>query len=269
MKKTNKLGEMMKAAETLYQMKKPAILVGLSLVGLAMTAYEAYKAGTKIEKIVKEMQDELEITDKDDKVAQREVKLHAAKKAAPHIAKVAIAAGATTMCILGSHNESTKRIAVLSAGYDMAEKALRDLNEKNIEVLGEQKAKVIKDAIAKDKVDALPPTEPAKVVITGNGDVPCVDIYTGGEFLSSQAKIDKAIFELSTDCISYNYVSLNDFRDRLGLDAIPLGNDLGWNANDLVHNMLPITTSAILRNDVPCIAINYDIKIREDYRNLM
>lgn len=68
------------------------------------------------------------------------------------------------------------------------------------------------------------------------------------------------------------YISLNDFYEAIDssqLPKIPMGEDLGWNINDTINGKLPITLSALLTDDnKPCLCIDYDISVRDDFRNL-
>lgn len=249
--------------------KSPAILTGLALVGLGITVYKAYKAGPKIEKILLEKKEDLKDCNSNDKSAKRQVIKEAVKEIVPVAAPVVVMTMATGGCILGAQTISSKRIAVLSAGYAMAERSVKDLNEKMTEILGEKKAKSIKDAIVKDRLAESGPIDEGKIIITGNGDVLCKDIYSGRYFRSNAEKIRQAIAELSADCMSDNYVELNELYGILGIPQIPLGSDFGWNSDDLIRGMLPITISAqVSENGEPCLCLDYDATIRSDFRNL-
>lgn len=65
------------------------------------------------------------------------------------------------------------------------------------------------------------------------------------------------------------YVSLNDFYELIGIPEIPMGNDLGWNVDDCIRGQVPITLTALLTEEqTPCLCVEYDAKLRADYRNL-
>lgn len=264
--------DFMKTAKKVADQKSPAILAGLALVGLAATAISAYKAGPKAKKILKEKRKDMECVRPGDKAAKRAVVMETVKEMVPVMAPTIIMGSATAACIIGSHKESSRRIAVLSAAYSASEKVVKDLNGKMNEMLGESKTKLIKDAIVKDglKEDAKKgvPTD-NQIIITGNGDVLCKDVYTGRYFKSNAQKIGEAINKLSHRVRNEMYVSLNDFYDLLGIPMVPMGEDLGWNVDDCYDGQIPITFTAQLTEDQqPCLCVEYDISVRADFRRL-
>lgn len=258
--------------EMIGEEKSPTIFTALGLAGLGISVYSAYKAGIKIDKIVKEKKEDLKDVDPEDKDTKRQVTKEMAMGIAKEAAPVVVSTFATGFCIISAHKISAKRIAVLSAAYAISEGKLKDLSEKNIEILGEKKARSIKDAVVKDKMKKKDPGCPERrdVYMTGRGDVLCMDLYTGKEFYSSYNKIESAINRLSADVVQENYVSLNDLFEHLELNFRPqMGDDFGWNVEDLVRGMLPITISAQVTDDgLPILCLDYDISPRADYRNL-
>lgn len=247
------------------------ILTTLSLAGLLATAWAAYKSGPKVEKAVKKAKRDMEDVVPDDKEAKRAVIATAAKEIAPAVIPVVVMGGVTTACILGNHKASSRRIAVLSAAYTVSETALRELNGKMNEMLGENKVKSIKDAIVKDGLvkdgkENYPHEN--QIIMTGGGDVLCKDVQTGRYFKCNAEKVKQAINQLSHDILSEMWISLNDFYDLIGLPMVPLGDELGWNVEDCYKGQIPITlTAQLTENQEPCLCLDYDIRIRHDYRN--
>lgn len=268
--KTNKITEFLTKAEGFTKKNSPAILSGLAIVGVFTTAVSAYKAGPIAKKIQKQKEEDMKIVDPNDKAGKRAVAIEYVKEMTPVMLPTVISSAATVSCIVGSHTISNKRIAVLSAAYSLSESAVKDLNNKMNEMLGEKKARSIKDAIVKDKLQKDPPPEDnAQIIISGDGNVLCRDEYTKRYFYSNPEKIQQAINELSRDCQTDMYVSLNDFYELIHIEQVPMGNDLGWNIDDTIKGQLPISISAGLTDDKrPCLCIDYDISIRSDFRNL-
>lgn len=248
-----------------------AILTALSLAGLVATAIASYKSGSKVEKAVKKAKRDMQDVAPDDKEARRAVIATAAKEIAPAVAPAVVMGGMTAACILGNHQASSRRIAVLSAAYTVSENAMRELNGKMNEMLGENKVKQIKDAVVKDGLikdgkENYPKDN--QVIITKNGDVLCKDVQTGRYFKSDAEKIKQAINQLSHDILSEMWISLNDFYDLIGLPMVPLGDELGWNVEDCYKGQIPITlTAQLTENEEPCLCLDYDIRVRHDYRN--
>lgn len=248
----------------------PAILTGLTVVGLAITAYRAYKAGIVASDILKKHKEDMELVKPDDKEAKRAVIKETVKEMAPVVAPVIIMGTVTGACAIGAQSINGRRIAALSAAYTVTEKSLKDLNLKMQDMLGAQKARAVKDAVAKDKLKSAGIPKENQIVVTGGGDVLCKDEYSGRFFRSNAAKIDQAVNKLNNTVRCCRYVSLNDFYDLIGLERIPLGRDLGWNEEDTIAGgCLPITFTAILNdNNEPVLCVEYDIHIRRDYREL-
>lgn len=247
----------------------PAILTGLAVVGSITTAVSAYKAGIRAADVIEEHQKQMKYVRKGDKEAKNAVMKDTAKSLVPILAPPIIIGVTTTACILGSNYISSKRVAVLSVAYAAAERSVKDWQHKTEELLGEKKTRQIKDAIIQDKVKEHKSSEPEKVPIIGSGRTRCFDTFSGREWWGDPEKIKQAIVKLSADCQSDMYVSMNDFYIEIGLKPTPMGSDFGWNIDDLIRGMLPITHTAVLNDiDEPCFAIDYNVMPRNDYRNL-
>ncbi len=274
--KSNKIMELLGKAEGFAKKESPAILTGMVIVGVISTAYSAYKAGLKADKILKEYREDMRDCHPDDKEAKRAVKEETVKKMASVMAPTLIMGSATIACAIGSHSASSRRIAALSAAYSLSESTVKGLNEKMEDMLGEKKAREIKDSLMKDKLRADTKNDQKVIaestIIPSDGTVLCKDLYSGRLFYSNAEKIKQAIAKCSYDIVSDIYISLNDFYEAINspqLTPIPMGNDLGWNIDDTQNGKLPITLTALLTEDnKPCLCVDYDISVREDFRRL-
>lgn len=275
--KSNKVMDFLEKAEMFTKKNSPTILTGMAIVGVISTAYAAFKAGPKAEKILEEYRKDMSYCDRNDKEAKRVVVGEAAKKMIPVMTPPIIMGGSTIACVVGSHSASSRRIAALSAAYTLSESTVKNLNGKMEEILGEKKARAVKDAIMKDKLkedaekDQKTLSE-SNFVMPVDGTVLCKDLYSGRLFYSNAEKIKQAIAKCSYDVISDMYISLNDFYEAIGspqLTRIPMGEDLGWNLDDTHNGQLPIHLTALLTEDMkPCLCVDYDIGVRDDFRNL-
>lgn len=275
--KSSKLTDLLEKAEVFAKKNSPVILTGLAIVGVISTAYAAYKAGPRAEKILEAYHKDMKDCHPKDKEAKRAVVGETVKKMIPVMAPPIIMGGTTIACVVGSHSVSSRRIAALSAAYSLSETTVKNLNSKMEEMLGEKKARAVKDAIMKDKLKADSEKDKkilsdGQLVIPSDGTVLCKDLYSGRLFYSNAEKIKQAIAKCSYDIISDMYISLNDFYEEIGspqLQKIPMGDDLGWNINDTINGKLPIILSALLTDDnKPCLCIDYNINVRYDFRNL-
>lgn len=268
---TTKITEFIDKTMELTKKNSPALLTGSAVVGLIATTVSAFKMSPRAHKIVEDKKKEMSYVDPQDKKVKRTVMLEAAKELTPVVAPTVIMGTATAACIIGSNSISSRRIAALSTAYAISERAVKDLNEKMTETLGEKKAQAIKDAIALDKMEKNPPpTETNQIIMTGDGDVICMDVYSGRYFRSNAQKIGQAINQLNYQIQNDIYICLNEFYDLLNIPGIPMGDDLGWNLDDTIKGKLPITITAGLTPDQqPCLCVDYSAGLRSDFRHLI
>lgn len=275
--KCNKIMDFLEKAEIFTKKNSPVILTGMAVVGVISTTYSAYKAGPRADKILEIYRQDMKDCRSNDKDAKRAVTGEMIKNMIPVMAPPIIMGGMTIACVVGSHSVSSRRIAALSAAYSLSESTVKNLNGKMEEMLGEKKTRAIKDSIMKDKLKADSENdqkvlEKTDFVLPNDGTVLCKDLYSGRMFYSSAEKIKQAIAKCSYDLISDMYISLNDFYEAINspqLPPIPMGNDLGWNLDDVQNGKLPIILTALLTEDNrPCLCIDYDISVRDDFRNL-
>lgn len=255
-------------AEGYTKEKSPAILAGLAIAGVVVTAYSAYKAGSRADKILAEKKKDLKDCAPGDKAAKRTVIKEAVKEMVPVVLPTAIMAGTTIGCIVGSHKISARRLAVVSAAYSLSESAVKDLNGKMEEMLGEKKARSIRDAIMKDKLDKdiNPIPSQCTVYTDGNRYILCKDLYTGRFFHSNAEKINRAINQINIDILTRDFVSINDFYEEIDADDLepaPMGDEVGWHVSDTRGSRLPITLTALLtKSQEPCLCIDYDVTVK-------
>lgn len=258
--------------EKFTKKKSPSILAGTAIAGTIVSAYSWFKAGPKVDRIMNEYHENMKLVDPRDKQTISELKRAAAADIALVVSGPTIMTGVTIGCIAGSHSQSSKRIAALSAAYTISESTVKNLETKMDEILGEKKVRQVKDAIIKDKfkTDNGGKTPPeSQIIVTGKGDVMCKDMYTGRFFRSNAQIIESAVAKLSYNMLSEMYISLNDFYSEINLEPIRMGDDLGWNIDDTHNGQIPITITAILTEEkMPCLCIDYDAHPRADYRNL-
>ena len=243
----------------------PGIMAGLAIGGVVTTAYLAFKAGPKAFEIVDEKKRDLEDAGKDDKELRRQIRLEMVRELAPVMAPMVISGVITMVLIFGSHSINVRRQAVLSAAYNVTKDAYKEYRDKTKELVGPKKATTIHDEIMKDHLEAREASDKnTQVIVTGNGDVLCLDDFSGREFMSSYEKIRTVINDLNFRMTSgmEAYMSVNEFYAELGLDPIRLGSDFGWNAND---GLIDISFTTILnKNKQPCLVLDYDAS--PDYR---
>lgn len=257
-----KMKEIMKTAKAFEERNRPTILAGIAIVGVWVTAYMSYKAGIKAKDIVKDAKDDFkEAEDRNEKMS---VAKNTVKKMAPVVLPSIVSGGVTTACMVLSHQEHAKRLATVSAAYAVTDAAYREFKNK-LEEVDKAKAQRTRELISKDKVDNLDiPDDDTLIEKTKGGNVLCYDEYTDKLFYSSSEAISQAALAISYRIQSEMWISLNEFRYELGLKPCKMGDDLGWNVDNIDKGRIPIYYTAILTDDNrPCLALHYDVELRK------
>lgn len=156
----------------------------------------------------------------------------------------------TSVAVIGGTTILRRRNTALLSAVALSEAAFREYRDKAIEVGGKTKDKKVVDAIAQDQVDA---TENREILFVGDGNVLCFDRLTGRYFESNKPELERAEIEINRQILGQMYASQNDWYERIGLDRVSDGDNVGWN-ND---NPLEVEFSAIFKNDKPVMAIGY------------
>lgn len=257
MKKSN-VSKLIKDAQAFASKHSPEILTGIGIAGMVTTTILAVRETPKALMLISDAAYEKE--DCDLTVAE---KIKACWKC---YVPAAVTGAASIACLVGASSVNLRRNAALATAYKLSETALTEYREKVIETVGEKKERLVRENIDKDHLEKNPVTN-NNVIVTGNGDTLCYDSLFGRYFNSDIDKIKRAINELNRELIMDNYVSLNDFYDRLDLDHIEIGDDLGWNVDD---GLIDVDFgSQLASNGRPCITLNYTIAPRYGYSKFM
>lgn len=206
----------------------PAILSGLAVAGVATTAYLTHRAATKtaVVKMNYAMENEEEIP---------------AKDLVEAVWRDYVPAGAvlitTWACVIAAHAVHQRRQTALISMVALGERALSEYREKTREMVGESKETDIRNEIAKDRVAANPLPENQIVLLSGK-EIMCYDIMTDRYFKSDVERIRAAANDVNLECINNMYAPLNMFWTKIGLTALPLGEDLGFNTDNKLELVL-------------------------------
>lgn len=242
----------------------PTILSGIAVGGVIATVILAVRATPKAVEAIAQA--------RDDK-ALEEVRRHELDNdtvlSVPEIVKcswkfylpAALSGAATVACIVGANTLGARRYAALAGAYTLVDTTFREYKDKVVEQIGAVKAQKVTDAIQQAQLEENPPVA-SQVIITGGGEVLCRDSLTGRYFQSDIERIRKAQNDLNASVIRDMYASQNDFYSLLGLDHVAVGDELGWN----LENLMELTfTTLLAEGNKPCLAIGYQRLPRKDY----
>lgn len=252
------VSKLIKGVQAFTTKHSPEILTGIGIAGMVTTTILAVRETPKALMCINDAAYEK----KDYELTTAE-KIKACWKC---YVPAAVTGAVSVACLVGASSVNLRRNAALATAYKLSETALTEYREKVIETVGEKKERLVRENIDKDHLEKNPVTN-NNVIVTGNGDTLCYDSLFGRYFNSDIDKIKRAINELNRELIMDNYVSLNDFYDRLDLDHIEIGDDLGWNVDD---GLIDVDFgSQLASNGRPCITLNYTIAPRYGYSKFM
>lgn len=246
--------------------RSPEILTALSIAGGVTTVILAVKATPKAMQLLEEAKQtkreeitdggRIDIPEEECQLTKKEVVKTAWKPYIP----AAITGAVSIACAIGSRSVSARRNAALATAYKLSEAALSEYKDKVVETIGEVKEKEIREEIAKDRVEKQP-VQMENIFETGRGDTLFLEYYSGRWFKSSINAVEAAKNTVNSRLNSYDYVSLNEFYDELGLAHTGLGDDLGWNR--YYDGLIDINT--VSDNGAPFYVVSCSVQPRYDY----
>ena len=245
----------------------PEILLGLAVVGVGVAVYrgikDSRKADKRIEKAKEKKAEELGTSPEDVNLSVKEKVI----AAAPAYISTGLTIVAVVGCIVCAQSINAKRNAAMMFMYTAANEAAKEFEDKTVEVAGERVVEKVKDEIMQDHItNNPPPADPTKIYVTGRGDNLCYDSLIGRYFYSSIERVRKAVNDINARLTGgkEEYVSLNDFYYELGLPAVDIGNQFGWNIVD--DGTLEVDFGSMLTPEgVPCFTMQFCIFPRYSY----
>lgn len=222
----------------------PEILTGVGVAGMLTTTVLAVRATPKALAILEE------------KYPDEKPRAIPVIKATWKCYLPAAITGVTSVaCIVGASSVHTRRNAALATVYQISQTALTEYKEKVAEVIGDRKEQAVRDELAKDKVVSNPVSN-TTIIPTGIGNTLCLDYYSGRYFYSDIDKIKIAVAELNRNIVLDDYISLNMLYSELGLDNVPIGEEVGWSVTD---GKIELDFSAQIADDgkTPCIVVSF------------
>ena len=252
----NKFAGLFSSVSTAVRKHSPEILTGLGIAGMVGTTVLAVKATPKAIQLIDNMKEEKAELD------EEVTKIDCVKAVWKCYIPAAITCAASATCLIGASSVNAKRNAAITAAYEISRTALADYKEAVVETIGEKKAKEVQETVAKKQVESEPAVE-QHILITEDGDTLCYDTISGRYFKTDVNKIDKAQNELNRRLMDEMYISLNEFFYELGLPQTKIGNELGWNINDGLIDL--VKSSTLTEDGKPCLVIDYCVAPRYGY----
>lgn len=254
MSKPNYLSLLGKAIQTNVVKHGPEILTGLAVASMLGAVVCAIEETPKALKLIEE-----------EKEAQGVEKLTAVdtvkttwKCYIPTMAMVTLSAA----CSIGAHKVQARRTAALVTAYTLAETALTEYKDAVIETIGEKKEKDIREKVAEKQVEKA---DMSQVIVTGKGETYCLEPITGRVFKSDMEELRRINNDVNVTLIDDNYISLSNVFNMLGLEPTDISSEMGWSVEWLSNRTMRWDYHPILKDGVPCIAIDYGVLPNYDF----
>ena len=225
----------------------PEILTGCAITGVIFTSVLSAQSAVKAHVVLRE-EDMLY-----DSFESR------AKKTWQCFLPPISSAALTIATIITLRNVQAGRIAAGWAAASITQRQLRDYRDVVKKRLGRAQESSIRDEVAERKVESLGSGSP---VVIADGKVLCLDLLSGRTFEAEPDAVKKVENAINYDLVHGDAVSLNDFYDRIGLDHISIGDNLGWSTFDKVEIIL---SSHLMADNTPVLAIGFENDPRPDF----
>lgn len=249
----------MKAGNFL-QKNSPYILTGLGCAGVVstavMTGKAAVKAHDEIEKYNKEQLDSCLDGYEEDRFHYKPSLMEKVKVSWKYFIPPAIMGCSSVACIIGAQSVNTRRHAALASLYTLSEQTLKDYRENVKEIVGKNKEEKAYEKVQQDRLLAEPPKD-GSIILTGKGETLFQDSYSGRFFKSDIETLRRIENELNHNIVHQLWVSVNDLYYLIGLEGIKLGEDIGWDPDQLIEfKFIP----TIYKDEEVCIILDYEIR---------
>lgn len=240
----------------------PEILTGIGIAGMITATVLAVKATPEAMELIDRAMDQKEDAGEEPTLTVVETVKTAWKPYVP----AALIGATSAACLIGGQSVSIRRNAALATAYQLSTTALSEYKEKVVETIGEKKEHTIREKIAADKVEKNPVSK-NEVFITGKGKTLFYEPVTSRYFEHDIDEVKNIVNEINEKMLCYDYISLNEFFDELGLSRCGIGNDIGWNIGR--DKLIKIDYCAIRADDGrPCLSLDYFVGPRYNYADL-
>ena len=214
-------------AQAVLSKHSPEILTGIGIAGMITTTILAVKATPKALQGIEDAKKEQQV--------EKLTPVETVKATWKCYVPAAVTGVASISCLIGASSVNARRMTALTTAYKLSETALSEFKDTVIETIGEKKEKTVREKVAEKTVKNNPVTS-SEVLFTGNGDTRFYDPMSARHFSSNIDKVKKAENNLNNAMLHSitGYASLNEFYDELGLSHTDVGDQFGWNAENLI-----------------------------------
>lgn len=200
-------------AKLFLKKNSSTILTCVGAAGVIATAVSAVKATPKALNLIEDRKKELDVKE----LPVKEIVKTTWKCYIP----TTLIGLSTMACMFGSNVLNKKTQAALISAYSLLDSSFKEYKKHVDDIYGEDSETKIREVIAKDKYSETPfkPNDEKQLFY---------DLYACRYFEATLADVYKAQCMLNHVFINYDYVSLNEFYDLIGIDQVEYGYEAGW-----------------------------------------
>lgn len=208
----------------------PELLLVAGSVGFVGTIVLTAKSAKRIEHETKDVAEHIRNEMAEEKPVPKVA--YAAKRLAPVYLPIVGISAATLGCFYAAHGINVKRIAEVSSAYTLLSTTFDSYKDKVTERFQATAKDILGEVVEDEEPEHQEAMADQSVFWEGSGDTRVFDRVTGRKFLSTPAQIREAEAGIAKALLDCEYTTLNDFYDRLGLEAYTrVGDALGWGAD--------------------------------------
>lgn len=237
----------LKASEKFLIDNSPGILTGLGVAGTVTTAVLVGKAAYSSALQVS-VEDHKRVDRNEDLMDRKEIFQLVWKEFIPPAA----VGTATIAAIIMANQIGSRRAAAFAAAYKLSEQLGEDYKKKVLETLGIQKEEKMRSELAAEKINKIPHS--GMIVIAGS-EVLMFDELSGRIFKGKVEDVKKAVNEINHQVLNFNFASLTEFYDKIGLTATSFSDSVGWNLDELLEVQF---TAVEVDDQQPAMMIGYN-----------
>lgn len=209
------------------------ILTVMSIVGIGLTCYTAYKAGQKVNDKLEEIYESCE---EGEEPTAKEI----AKVVAPLFVPVIFAALGTGTCVVANYFIEANRLAASGAACALYKDSYDRYHKYASEVIGEEKDHEIREKVANEQAE-----ERMRNHVFRDNEITIDDLegelfyepLSSRYLITSKQKVADSVNRMNEEMIGGReiYKSLNEWYAYLGLRSTDIGHELGWNTDAMME----------------------------------
>lgn len=267
-----KAAQIFKTARKFVVKRSPEILTGLGIAGMITTTILAVKATPKALQSIEEekrkrnralLDEAMEYGHDECQQIDKLEPLEMVKVAWKPYVPAAVTCITSTACLIGASSVNAKRNAALAAAYNLSTTALAEYKEKVVETIGEKREQNVRDKVSEERIKKHPVNED-EVYDTRKGNTLCFDPLSARYFRCDIDEIKRAELAIKERLLHdiCGSASVNEFYDELGLPHTLVGDNIGWNTDELIKIRI---SSHITDKGQPSAVIDYEVEPKYGY----